>query len=46
MMKPAVLALAEQFRAKGRRTSRLQVSHAFHSQRMEPMLDEFRKVVS
>src|SRR6185295_17376080 len=42
----AVLALAEQFRGKGRRTSRLQVSHAFHSQRMEPMLDAFRKVVS
>ncbi len=42
----AVLALAEQFRCKGRRTNRLQVSHAFHSQRMEPMLDEFRKVVS
>src|SRR5471032_2329652 len=42
----AVVALAEQFRGKGRRTSRLQVSHAFHSKRMEPMLDEFRKVVS
>ena len=40
----AVLALAEQFKGKGRRTSRLQVSHAFHSQRMEPMLDAFRKV--
>ena len=42
----AVVALAEQFRGKGRRTSRLQVSHAFHSQRMEPMLEAFRKVVS
>ncbi|HEY4973983.1 MAG TPA: acyltransferase domain-containing protein, partial [Steroidobacteraceae bacterium] len=42
----AVLALAEQFKGKGRRTNRLQVSHAFHSRRMEPMLDEFRKVVS
>ncbi|HEY4974025.1 MAG TPA: polyketide synthase dehydratase domain-containing protein, partial [Steroidobacteraceae bacterium] len=42
----AVVAVAEQFRCKGRRTSRLQVSHAFHSKRMEPMLDEFRKVLS
>ena len=42
----AVVALAEQFRGKGRRTNRLQVSHAFHSKRMEPMLDEFRKVLS
>ncbi|KJC40904.1 hypothetical protein UB31_26790, partial [Bradyrhizobium sp. LTSP849] len=42
----AVVRLAEQFRSKGRRTSRLQVSHAFHSQRMEPMLEAFRKVVS
>ena len=42
----AVVALAEQFRGKGRRTNRLQVSHAFHSKRMEPMLEEFRKVVS
>ncbi|WP_426410337.1 SDR family NAD(P)-dependent oxidoreductase [Bradyrhizobium ganzhouense] len=42
----AVLALAEQFRSKGRRTSRLQVSHAFHSQRMEPMLEAFGQVLS
>ncbi|WP_276575476.1 type I polyketide synthase, partial [Bradyrhizobium monzae] len=42
----AVLALSEAFRSKGRRTSRLQVSHAFHSQRMEPMLEEFGKVLS
>ncbi|HEY2418788.1 MAG TPA: type I polyketide synthase, partial [Steroidobacteraceae bacterium] len=42
----AVLALAEQFKGNGRRTNRLQVSHAFHSKRMEPMLDAFRKVVA
>ncbi|MDN3279510.1 type I polyketide synthase, partial [Frankia sp. RB7] len=41
-----VVRLAEQFKSKGRRTSRLQVSHAFHSQRMEPMLDAFGQVLS
>ncbi|MEJ2871903.1 SDR family NAD(P)-dependent oxidoreductase [Actinomycetospora sp. OC33-EN08] len=38
----AVAAVASHFE----RTKQLQVSHAFHSARMEPMLDQFREVVA
>jgi acyl transferase domain-containing protein/NADPH:quinone reductase-like Zn-dependent oxidoreductase/acyl carrier protein len=42
----AVAELAESRRERERRTTTLRVSHAFHSARMEPMLDEFRQVAA
>ncbi|MCW2860861.1 MAG: beta-ketoacyl synthase, partial [Actinoallomurus sp.] len=40
----AVLALAAEWAARGRRTRRLRVGRAFHSPRMDPMLEDFHAV--
>ena len=41
----AVTAVSEQCASWGRRIKRLPVRHAFHSPRMDGMIDEFRRVV-
>jgi acyl transferase domain-containing protein/acyl carrier protein len=42
----AVLGVASEWRERGRKTRRLQVSHAFHSHRMDGMLDELGRIVA
>ena len=44
--KAAVEELVQKFEAQGVKSKALTVSHAFHSPLMEPILDEFEKVVS
>jgi acyl transferase domain-containing protein/acyl carrier protein len=40
----AIEELESLWKERGRSTKRLRVSHAFHSRRMEPMLEQFRQV--
>ncbi|MEY9891971.1 acyl transferase domain-containing protein/acyl carrier protein [Catenulispora sp. MAP5-51] len=42
----AALKIAAHFGEQGRKTTRLQVSHAFHSSRMDPMLATFAEVAA
>ncbi|MFJ8443693.1 SDR family NAD(P)-dependent oxidoreductase, partial [Kitasatospora griseola] len=42
----AVAAVSEVWRGRGRRVRRLEVSHAFHSARMDPVLEELGRVAA